>query len=135
LIVHGLRGQLPPLVSPATARDFVHVDEAVDAMLRVAATPGIPPGSVFNICSGGQTTMESAVDVARRLMAIAVTPVWSTMNARSWDTDVWMGSPTAMESATDWRATRDFETGMRQTIAWFRENPRWLDYYSARIFG
>jgi len=36
LIVHGLRGQLPPLVSPATARDFVYVDDAVDAMLLVA---------------------------------------------------------------------------------------------------
>ena len=39
LIAHGLRGTLPPLVSPATARDFVYVDDAVDALICLAQKP------------------------------------------------------------------------------------------------
>src|SRR5262249_5612399 len=37
LIIRGLKGNLPPLVSPRTARDFVYVDDAVEALLQVAS--------------------------------------------------------------------------------------------------
>ncbi|HEY3453465.1 MAG TPA: NAD-dependent epimerase/dehydratase family protein, partial [Bryobacteraceae bacterium] len=50
LILHGLRGSLPPLVSPRIGRDFVYVDDAVDAMLRIAEAPSIPRGAIYNIC-------------------------------------------------------------------------------------
>jgi dolichol-phosphate mannosyltransferase len=133
LIVHGLRGQLPPLVSPATARDFVYVDDAVDAMLRVAAAPPLPRGTVLNVCTGAQTTLASAVAIARQLMSIPASPVWSSMSARAWDTDVWVGSPSAAERELGWRARFDFETGLRHTIAWFRDNPERLAFYAARI--
>jgi UDP-glucose 4-epimerase len=55
LITHALRGQWPPLVSPDTARDFVYVDDAVDAMLTLAASPAVPRGAVYNVCTGVQT--------------------------------------------------------------------------------
>jgi dolichol-phosphate mannosyltransferase len=135
LIVHGLRGQLPPLVSPATARDFVYVDDAVDAMLRVAAAPPLPRGTVLNVCSGAQTTLASAVAIARQLMSIPAGPAWSSMSPRAWDTDVWVGSPSAAERELGWRARFDFETGLRHTIAWFRDKPGWLRFYAARILG
>jgi dolichol-phosphate mannosyltransferase len=132
LIVHGLRGQLPPLVSPATARDFVYVDDAVDAMLHFAAAPPLPPGTVLNVCSGKQTTLASAVAIARKLMRIPSDPVWSSMSARSWDTDVWVGSPSAAEREIGWRARFDLETGMQRTIDWLRAHPGWLAFYAAR---
>ena len=135
LIVHGLRGQLPPLVSPATARDFVYVDDAVDAMLLVAGARPVPRGTVLNVCSGSQTTLASAVAIARKLMRIPADPVWSSMRARSWDTDVWVGSPAAAEREIGWRARFDFETGMRHTTAWFRDNPERLAFYTSRIPG
>jgi dolichol-phosphate mannosyltransferase len=135
LIVHGLRGQLPPLVSPTTARDFVYVDDAVDAILRVAAAPAVPRGTVLNVCTGAQTTLASAVAIARKLMSIPASPAWSSMSARSWDTDVWVGSPSAAEREIGWRARFDFETGMRHTMAWFRDNPERLAFYTSRILG
>jgi dolichol-phosphate mannosyltransferase len=133
LIVHGLRGRLPPLVSPSTARDFVYVEDAVDAMLRVAAAPPVERGTVLNVCSGSQTTLASAVAIARRLMQIPADPAWSSMSARSWDTDIWVGSPAAAEREIGWRARFDFETGMQHTIDWFRHHPEWLRFYAARI--
>jgi dolichol-phosphate mannosyltransferase len=133
LIVQGLHGRLPPLASPDTARDFVYVDDAVDAMLRVAAAPPVPRGTVLNVCSGSQTTLASAVAIARKLMRIPADPVWYTMSARSWDTGIWVGSPAAAEREIGWRARFDLETGMQHTIDWFRHNPEWLRFYEARI--
>ncbi len=122
LIAHGCRGTLPPLVSPATARDFVYVDDAVDALVCLAQKSARLPGDVYNICTGVQTSLASVVETARKLLGIAVEPVWSSMERRSWDTDIWVGSPAAMENELGWRSKIDFATGLQRTIDWFRSH-------------
>jgi nucleoside-diphosphate-sugar epimerase len=133
LIVFGSEGKLPPLVSPRIARDFVYVDDAVDAMVRVASQTSLPRGSVYNVCTGRQSDLEFVVSVARRILGIAGEPVWSSMEPRSWDTDVWVGSPARMECATGWHAIVDVEQGIEKTLAWFREKPQRLSFYAGQI--
>jgi nucleoside-diphosphate-sugar epimerase len=132
LILYGLRGMLPPLASPKIARDFVYVDDAVDALLRVAAARPIPRGAIYNICTGAQRTLADVVDIARKLMNISAEPVWSTMPDRSWDTDRWVGSPARMERDVGWRARTTFEEGLKQTVRWFEGHPEWVRFYAAR---
>lgn len=135
LILHGLRRSLPPLVSPHIARDFVYVEDAIDAMLQVAAAPSIARGAIYNICNGIQNSLEDVVAIAIRLMQIPEKPAWFTMDARSWDTDRWVGSPTRIRHEIGWRATVGLEVGMRRTIDWFRMHPELLSLYSKRIFA
>ena len=49
LIVHGRRGVFPALVNPQTARDFVYVDDVVDACLLAAQHAGAEPGAIYNV--------------------------------------------------------------------------------------
>ena len=135
LLTHGLRGALPPLVSPQVGRDFVYVDDAVDAILRVAASPAIPRGAVYNICSGVQSTLAEVVDIARKLLSIGAEPAWSSMAQRSWDTSQWVGSPTLTMREIGWSAQTSLEGGLRKTVAWLRDHPEWLRFYSARVFS
>lgn len=132
LLVNGLAGRLPPLVSPRTARDFVYVDDAVDAMIRVAGQTSLTRGSVYNVCSGRQTSLECIVSITRRIMDIRDEPVWSTMTQRSWDTDVWVGSPAAMERDTGWCASTPVESGFQRTLGWLNEEPQRLRFYARR---
>lgn len=133
LVLYGLRGQLPPLASPTTARDFVYVDDAVEAMLRVAATRR--GGAVYNICSGRRSSLAAVVEAAQRLMNIDAEPAWSGMVARMWDTDLWVGSPDRMAREVGWKAQVDFEAGLQRTIEWLRDNPRWRTFYDSQVFG
>lgn len=119
LIACGLRGTLPPLVSPTTARDFVYVDDAVDGLISLTRKPS-RPGAVYNLCTGTQTSLASVVETARKLMGITAEPVWSSMERRSWDTDIWVGSPATMQNEVGWRATVDFAAGLQRTIDWCR---------------
>jgi nucleoside-diphosphate-sugar epimerase len=118
LIGEGLKGKLPPLVSPAIARDFVYVDDAVDAMMRIADS-GPQRGSVYNVCSGVQTNLREVVEIARRLMDVREEPAWATMPDRAWDTDVWVGSGARLEKELGWRATTGFAQGLQRTIDWY----------------
>ena len=121
LLTHALRGEWPPLTPPSTARDFVYVDDAVEAMLAVAAAPSVPRGAIYNVCSGVQTTLADVVDTVRDLLAIEAEPRWSTMAPRDWDTDRWVGSPDAIAQAVGWRATTPLREGLSRTLAWMRE--------------
>lgn len=133
LILHGLRGTLPALVSPATARDFVYVDDAVESLLRLASAQHLPRGSIYNLCTGIQTHLEQVVTVARSLMHVDQKPVWSAMPARAWDTDTWVGCPDKLEQALKWRPTIPFELGLARTIEWLQDAVR-TTFYASRVF-
>jgi len=135
LLVHGRRGLLPPLVSPRTARDFVYVDDAIEAMVRVAETTGIERGSILNVCSGICTDMTTVIDSVRQLLGISAEPVWDTMPARPWDTNVWVGDPERMARATGWRATIPLGDGLRRTLDWLCESPERVRSYEQDAFG
>jgi dolichol-phosphate mannosyltransferase len=133
LLMYGMEGRLPPLVSPRTARDFVYVDDAVDAMLEAGKRTDLPRGAVYNVCTGIQTTLAEVVAHARALLKIEAEPQWSTMEQRVWDTDVWVGSPAAMERDTGWRAAVDLREGLARTAAWFESHPEWISFYREKI--
>ena len=131
LVLHGLENRLPPLVTPDVARDFVYVDDAVEALLRTAGVSH-PPGSVYNVCSGSQTRVREVVEIARRLMGISLEPAWATMENRDWDTEVWVGSNEAIRGALGWRPCISFEQGFAKTLRWFQDNQELRSYYAAR---
>jgi UDP-glucose 4-epimerase len=57
-------------------------------------------------------------------MNITAEPEWSSMERRSWDTDIWVGSPAKMEKEIGWRSRIDFPTGLQRMIDWVQANPQ-----------
>lgn len=131
LVIHGLRGGLPPLVSPHTARDFVYVDDAVDAILHIAAAGR--PGAIYNVCTGVQSTLREVVEIARRVLDIRAEPAWTSMASRPWDTDMWIGSPDFTARETGWRPQVDLSAGLQQTVEWIAEHPSMREFYEAHF--
>jgi nucleoside-diphosphate-sugar epimerase len=129
LIVRGLNGQLPPLVNPETARDFVYIDDVVEAYLLAATQSFEEHGAVYNVGSGIQTTMREVVEVARRVMNIEDEPEWGSMPARQWDTQVWVSDNSKIRNALGWQPRFTLEQGLRATVDWLKENPALLNFY------
>lgn len=123
LIMRGLEGGLPPLVSPDAAHDFVYVDDVVDAFIRAATAKVVEPGAIFNVGSGIQTTLAEVVSVVRRLLDIEAKPEWGTMPAKSWDTGVWVADNRRIVRQLGWSPRETFEEGLRKQVEWFRDNP------------
>src|ERR1017187_1224649 len=133
LIVRGLQGELPPLVGPETARDFVHVDDVVEAYLLAATRPGQEPGAIYNVGGGVQTTIREAVAIARQVLEINVEPSWGTMPARSWDTSVWVSDNRRICHQLGWAPRHDFLHGFTTTAEWFRAHPDLLQVYRREL--
>jgi len=131
LVVHGLRGALPPLVDGAIARDFVYLDDVLDAFL-LAAERGVEPGEVFNVGSGVETTIAAAVESARQLFGLAAEPDFGSMQARAWDTSSWVADPSRIRARLGWQATASFSEGLARTADWLEGRPDLWERYGLR---
>ncbi|HMJ04570.1 MAG TPA: NAD-dependent epimerase/dehydratase family protein, partial [Conexibacter sp.] len=123
LVAHALDGRLPPLADPAIARDFVYVEDVVDAFLLAAkrAEPGA--GAVYNVGSGRQTSLRELVEVARRALGVEQEPAWAAFPARDWDTDVWVAETERATAELGWQARTSLEAGLTAFADWMREVP------------
>jgi UDP-glucose 4-epimerase len=127
IILRGLKGELPPLVSPDTARDYIYVDDVLDAYV-LAAQPGREPGLVLNVGTGVQTSVRQVVELARATMQITCPAVWGSMPNRVWDSDVWLAETGKIRQLLGWEPRHSFQSGFQQTVEWFRNTPginRW----------
>ena len=74
LAVYGLAGGYPPLVDPRVARDYVYVDDVVDAYCLAAARDH-EPGAVYNLGTGRQTTLAEVVELAQGFRSVRRAPL------------------------------------------------------------
>jgi dolichol-phosphate mannosyltransferase len=118
LICKGLNGTLPPLVNPAVARDFVHVEDVCRAF--ILAAHHAQPDAIYNVGTGIQKTIGQVVELARSSMGIAEEPQWGAMPQRAWDTSVWVANPTRIQADLGWQPSFDFCEGFAKTVEWFK---------------
>ncbi len=121
LIEYGSREQFPPLVSPDTARDFVYVDDVVNALILVAKSTNLPRGSAYNITSEAQTTIRELTGLVGNLMQFTAVPEWGSMPAKQWDTNVWVGDGSKIYDELDWYPKINLVNGLQKTIDWWKQ--------------
>jgi UDP-glucose 4-epimerase len=123
LLLRALEGRLPPLVGPGVARDYVHVDDVVEAYLLAATAPQVEPGAVYNVGTGVQTTLAELVEVCRRTLSVEDEPRWGSMPERTWDTDTWVANVTRIGRTLGWRPRTTVADGVVRFVDWFRQHP------------
>lgn len=132
LLTDGLDGRLPPLADPRIGRDFVHVDDVVEAFVLAAGAAQPGEGAVYNIGSGVQTTLRELVDVARGLLELTDEPTWGSFPDRAWDTDVWVADARQARADLGWAPALSLSDGLLQTIEWLRSRPALQGRYARR---
>jgi UDP-glucose 4-epimerase len=117
-ILSALRGDTVALGDGRPQRDFVYVDDVVDALMRAMVRP-LPSGSVVNIGSG---IGRSVTAVAERILDMMGRPVTLQLGTRSARPDEIWKMTAKIEQAKallDWSPRVGFDDGLRRTIDWF----------------
>lgn len=108
------------LVDPDIARDFVYVDDVVEAYLRTDKLSQLR-GEVINIGTGVQSPIRQVAELILRHTAATVACHWGSMPARMWDAKTWVADCTKSSRLLGWRPTTMLSEGLQQTIAWARQ--------------
>ncbi len=119
-----LAGSDLDLVSPDTARDFIYIDDVVDACLQIGQL-SLHRGEVFNIGTGTQSTVRDVVNAAVSATNARVNVNWGGMAPRPWDTDTWLADPSKTRRMLKWSATTSLAEGIEKTVAWRRSRGYW----------
>lgn len=116
------------MVSPRTARDFVYIDDVVDAYLMVDKLKTLR-GDIINVGTGVQHTLAQVLDAMESVLGHKLSARWGTMPPRTWDADVWVADVSKLYSLTGYAPRTTVREGLAKTLPWFRENQR---FYAAR---
>jgi nucleoside-diphosphate-sugar epimerase/glycosyltransferase involved in cell wall biosynthesis len=119
LIRLGRMGQLPPFSPKEVTRDFVYIDDVVNAFIVAAISQiGVPGFRVFNICSGDAVSMEHVASIARTLFDIQEEPSFGPA-LRQWDLFKWYGNPSHAREELNWQIKTKFADGLKKTLDWY----------------
>ncbi len=128
LLSKARKGILPQLVNPNVSRDFIYVQDIVDAFITVAAkiSPNIY-GEAFNIATGKKTTIKNLVEITKKMLKFSAKPEFGSMKNRDWDLEEWYGNPEKMQRVFNWRPKYSLEDGLMLSVEWQKD----IDYDSA----
>ena len=116
-----LRGEPPQLSNPAAVRDYVYVDDVVEAYLRAARITS-PPGEVHNVGSGQQYSIAEVVQSLCKLVAGGVPPDWGAREMQRPEPATWVADISKISSALGWKPTVTLAQGLALTADWLRDH-------------
>ena len=108
------------LVSPIIARDFIYVDDLVDAYLKINEFKN-NPGEYFNIGTGLQSTIKNFVETAMKVIGKDIKLKWGSLENRNWDTDNWVSDISKAKQLLNWIPKTNLEQGIKLTWIWFKK--------------
>jgi dTDP-glucose 4,6-dehydratase len=105
-------------------RDWIYVEDHCRAIL-LAMGKG-RPGAVYNV---GARNERHNIDVVQSLLALVGKPdsLIRFVKDRPGHDRRYAIDPTLIESELDWHPRETWETGLKKTIDWYKENGRWLE--------
>jgi nucleoside-diphosphate-sugar epimerase len=119
-IRRALDGKPLPLTRGRFVRDFVFVDDVVDACLLAADRAGID-GETFNVGTGTETSNQEVVAVVEKVLGCRIDVDLGGYEAHASDTHCWRADPTKAREKLSWQASVSFEEGVHRTVDFQRE--------------
>jgi len=109
----------------AQTRDFIYVDDLVDAVLRSSRASGVG-GEIFQIATSRETTV---FEIAERMRVVLPrfgirSPRIVFDSPRKGDVRRNYSDTTKARTRLGWTAETDLESGIALTIRWFQERAR-----------
>jgi nucleoside-diphosphate-sugar epimerase len=106
-----LAGQAPRTSPAEQTRDFVYVQDVIEACMRAAVRPQAP-GRILNICSGREVQLRDALDTIRRIVGQGPAPQIGALPYRENETMRYVASPRLAAETLGWTARTSLEEGV-----------------------
>lgn len=110
-------GEVLPMTAPGMRRDWVHVDDVVEACVRAALADQLPAGQILNIGTGRQVANEELVAMVERVSGRAVRVAPGAHPGCPWDTSSWVSDPSLARDLLGWEAEVSLEDGLARCWA------------------
>jgi nucleoside-diphosphate-sugar epimerase len=122
VILSCLKGESPRVSSPNPVRDFIFVEDVVDAYLKVVENKDRVGDELFNIGYGVQYSVEEVVNKIIFLTGNRVKPEWGSVSNARVEPQIWQADISKAKDFLKWVPEYSLDKGLDKTIKWFGEN-------------
>jgi len=100
-------------------RDFLYIDDAVSAAIKSLKTP---PGSIYNVGTNKEITINSLLELISRTLNKSIKPIFKPQ--RPGEIIKSRIDYSKIKKELNWQPKVDLEKGIRLTIDWFQQNQK-----------
>lgn len=115
-----LEGRAPKLSAPGAVRDYVYIDDVLDAYMLALEKHEDLKGEVVNIGTGKQSSIGEVVDEIVELTGADVRVDWGSVENPRNEPKTWVADISHAEKLLGWKPRYDLCDGLKKTIEWFR---------------
>jgi nucleoside-diphosphate-sugar epimerase/glycosyltransferase involved in cell wall biosynthesis len=124
LVRRGLAGELPAFAAQDVSRDYIFVDDVVEAFIASGAMVRAEArGAILNIGTGAKTSMIDVAQLAVNEFNLEGAPAFGGVK-RPWDLQEWFGNPQRAKEIIGWQARTPLPEGLRRTRLWYESGDR-----------
>jgi len=118
-----LRKNILKLASKKAKRDFIFVDDVIEAIKKISKTPNIE-GDIFNVGSGKEYSIEEVVNIVQSKLKKDLKVSWGNIEKqRSFETNNhWIANISKIKKEIKWNPKVNFEKGLAKTFEWYENN-------------
>jgi len=121
-ILSCLRFNNPKLSSPGSVRDFVFIEDVINAYEKAIDNKDKVKGGVLNIGSGRQNTVGEVVKSIVKLTDNSVKPEWGKVNNYRQEPECWQADISKARTLLNWEPKYSLIEGLKKNINWFKRN-------------
>jgi dTDP-glucose 4,6-dehydratase len=126
MIINALQDKALPVYGDGkNIRDWLHVEDHSDALLQVLERG--KPGEIYNIGGGAE---RANIDIVHRVLELVHKPasLVEFVKDRPGHDRRYATDASKIREQLGWAPKHDFDRGLEETVAWYRENrPWWQD--------
>ncbi len=110
------------LANPLAVRDYIYIEDVIDAYLLCANKAAKISGKILNIGSGRQVAIQKVVEKILLLCKSKSRVNWHTFAGRSYDAPFWQADIAKPRRLINWQPKLSFSEGLKKAVDWFKEN-------------
>ena len=110
------------LSSPNSVRDFVFIEDIIDAYLTIIKNIEKVKGEIFNIGTEVQTTIDGVVNIIKEITHSTIKPKYGQIKSVQIEPKNWVVDISKIKKTLNWQPKHKLKEGLEKNIKWFKKN-------------
>lgn len=122
IVAKAIKGESIPINSGKKKRDYVFIDDVVNALVK-AMDVKVPAGkTIFNIGGGVSVTLQEFIKKACKICKSSSVIVYGSVKERENEADNWLMNINKAKKKLKWAPATDLDSGIKQMVESFKFN-------------
>lgn len=114
-----LKNEKLKLSSPYSVRDFIFIEDIIEAYLKIIENAQKVKGEIFNLGTGRQSPIARVVKLVKKITHSTTEPQYGQVKSAQHEPKNWIADISKIKKLLNWQPKYDLEKGLRKNIEWF----------------